>query len=251
MSGHSKWANIKHHKAKVDAQRANVFTKLGRVIFAATRQGGGDPNTNLNLKLAITNARAASMPVDNISRLITRASGEAEGINYEEAFYEGYAAGGVAVLVQILTDNRNRTASEIRFLFSRNGGNLGESGCVAWMFELKGLLQVTTRDVPGDPDELMLDLIENGAEDVREEENLIEIVTAPQDYDRIKTYLDAKGIKLGNAELTMLPKTTVPVNDAETAEKILKLLDALDENDDVQNAYANFDIPDEVLNGLE
>jgi YebC/PmpR family DNA-binding regulatory protein len=251
MSGHSKWANIKHHKAKVDAQRANVFTKLGRVIFAAARQGGSDPNTNMNLKLAITNARAASMPVDNINRLLTRAAGEAEGVNYEEAFYEGYAAGGVAVLVQILTDNRNRTASEIRFLFSRNGGNLGESGCVAWMFELKGLLQVTTKDVPGDPDELMLDLIENGAEDVREEDSLIEIVTAPQDYDRLKTYLEAKGIKLSNAELTMIPKTTVPVNDAETAEKILKLLDALDENDDVQNAYANFDIPDEVLNSLE
>ena len=250
MSGHSKWANIKHHKAKVDAQRANVFTKLGRVIFAAARQGGGDPNANLNLKLAIANARAASMPVDNINRLITRATGEAEGINYEEALYEGYAVGGVAVLVQILTDNRNRTASEIRFLFSRNGGNLGESGCVAWMFELKGLIQVTAKDVPGDPDELMLDLIETGAEDVKEEDNLIEIVTAPQDYDRLKTYLDEKGIKYSNAELTMIPKTTVPVNDADTAEKILKLLDALDENDDVQNVYANFDIPDEVLNSI-
>ena len=153
--------------------------------------------------------------------------------------------------MQILTDNRNRTASEIRYLFSRNGGNLGESGCVAWMFELKGLLQVTTKDVPGDPDELMLDLIEIGAEDVKEEDNLIEIVTAPQDYDRIKTYLDEQGIKYSNADLTMIPKTTVPVNDADTAAKILKLLDALDENDDVQNVYANFDIPDEVLNSIE
>jgi YebC/PmpR family DNA-binding regulatory protein len=251
MSGHSKWANIKHHKAKVDAQRANAFTKLGRVIFAAARQGGGDPNANINLKLAIANARTASMPVDNISRLITRATGEAEGVNYEEALYEGYAAGGVAVLVQILTDNRNRTASEIRFLFSRNGGNLGESGCVAWMFELKGLIQTATRDVPGDRDELMLDLIEIGAEDVREEDDQIEIVTAPQDYDRIKSYLDERAIKYSNAELTMIPKTTVPVSDADTAAKILKLLDVLDENDDVQNVYANFDIPDEVLDSIE
>jgi YebC/PmpR family DNA-binding regulatory protein len=251
MSGHSKWANIKHRKAKVDAQRANVFTKLGRAIFAAARQGGGDPNANMSLKLAIANARAANMPVDNINRLLARATGEAEGVNYEEIVYEGYATGGVAVLVQILTDNRNRTAPEIRHLFSRNGGSLGESGCVAWMFEMKGLLQVPAKDVPGDPDELMLDLIEIGAEDVKEEDKLIEIVTAPQDYDRIKTYLDEKGIKLSNAELTMIPKTTVPVNDAETAEKVLRLLDALDELDDVQNVYANFDIPDEVLNRME
>jgi YebC/PmpR family DNA-binding regulatory protein len=251
MSGHSKWANIKHRKAKVDAQRANVFTKLGRAIFAAARQGGGDPNTNMNLKLAVANARVANMPVDNISRLITRATGEAEGVNYEEALYEGYAAGGVAVLVQILTDNRNRTAPEIRYLFSRNGGNLGESGCVAWMFELKGLLQVPSKGVPGDSDELMLDLIEIGAEDVREEDKLIEIVTAPQDFDRIKTYLDESGIKYSSADLTMIPKTTVPVNDVETAERVLKLLDALDEQDDVQNVYANFDIPDEVLNRID
>ena len=201
MSGHSKWANIKHRKAKVDAQRSNVFTKLGRAVFAAARQGGGDPNTNMSLKMAIANARAANMPVDNINRLIIRATGEAEGVNYEEAVYEGYAAGGVAVLVQILTDNRNRTAPEIRHLFSRNGGSLGESGCVAWMFEMKGLLQVSTADVPGDPDELMLDLIETGAEDVKEEDKLIEIVTAPQDYDRIKTYLEEKGIKRIHADL--------------------------------------------------
>ena len=251
MSGHSKWANIKHRKAKVDAQRANIFTKLGRAVFAAARQGGGDPNTNMSLKLAIANARAANMPVDNINRLITRATGEAGGVSYEEAVYEGYAAGGVAVLVQILTDNRNRTAPEIRYLFSRNGGSLGESGCVAWMFEMKGLLQVSTEDVSGNPDELMLDLIEIGAEDVKDEDKLIEIMTAPQDYDRIKTYLDGKGIKCSNADLTMIPKTTVPVSDAATAERVLKLLDALDENDDVQNVYANFDIPDELLSSLE
>ncbi len=251
MSGHSKWANIKHRKAKVDAQRSNVFTKLGRAVFAAARQGGGDPNANMNLKLAIANARSANMPVDNINRLITRATGEAEGVNYEDAVYEGYAAGGVAVLVQILTDNRNRTAAEIRHLFSRHGGSLGESGCVAWMFEMKGLLQVSTETVPGDPDELMLDLIEIGAEDVREEDKLIEIVTAPQDYDRIKTYLEEHGIRCISMELTMIPKTTVPVNDAATAERVLKLVDALDENDDVQNVYANFDIPDELLSSME
>lgn len=251
MSGHSKWANIKHRKAKVDAVRANVFTKLGRAIFVAARQGGGDANANMNLKLALTNARAANMPVDNINRLIARATGEAEGVNYEEAMYEGYAAGGVAILLQILTDNRNRTAPEIRHLFSRYGGSLGESGCVAWMFEMKGLIQVPTEDTSIDPDELMLELIEAGAEDVREEDKLIEIVTSPQDYDRLKTYLDKKKIKCSNAELTMIPNTTVPVNDAETAEKVLRLMDLLDEHDDVQNVYANFDIPDEILNSIE
>jgi len=251
LSGHSKWANIKHRKARVDAVRANVFTKLGRAIFAAARQGGGDPNANMNLKLALTNARAANMPVDNINRLIARATGEAEGVNYEDVMYEGYAAGGVAVLLQILTDNRNRTAAEIRHLFSRHGGNLGESGCVAWMFELKGLFQVPVDNVSGDPDDLMLELIEAGAEDVAEENATIEIVTAPQDFDRIKTHLDQKGIRSSSAELTMIPSTTVPINDASTAEKVLRLVDALDENDDVQNVYANFDIPDELLNSLE
>ena len=251
MSGHSKWANIKHHKAKVDAVRANVFTKLGRAIFAAARQGGGDPNANMNLKLALTNARAANMPVENINRLIARATGEAEGVNYEEVMYEGYAAGGVAVLLQILTDNRNRTAPEIRHLFSRNGGSLGESGCVGWMFELKGLLQVPTEGNSFDPDDLMLELIEAGAEDVKGDDRQIEIVTSPQDFDRLKSYLDKRGIKCSSAELTMIPNTTVPVNDATIAEKVLRLVDALDENDDVQNVYANFDIPDELLNSLE
>lgn len=251
MSGHSKWANIKHRKAKVDAQRANAFTKLGRAIFAAARRGGGDPNANLSLKLAVNNARTASMPVDNINRLIARATGESGGVNYEEATYEGYAAGGVAVLLQILTDNRNRTVPEIRHLFSRHGGSLGESGCVAWMFEMKGLLQVPAGESALDPDELMLEMIEAGAEDVREEDGLIEIVTAPQDYDRLRACLEGKSVRYSSAELTMIPNTTVPVGDAGTAEKVLKLLDALDEHDDIQNVHANFDIPDELLNSLE
>jgi YebC/PmpR family DNA-binding regulatory protein len=250
LSGHSKWANIKHKKAKVDAQRANVFTKLGRAIFAAARQGGGDPNTNFALKMAIAGAREANMPSDNISRLLARATGGAEGVNYEEVNYEGYSAGGVAVLVQCLTDNRNRTAPDIRHLFSRHGGSLGESGCVAWMFEMKGLLQVPAENV-SDSDELMLELIENGAEDVKEEDQSIEIVAAMQDYDRVRTYLEGKGLACSNAELAMVPQNTVPVNDVETAAKILRLLDALDENDDVQHVYANFDIPDEVMNSID
>lgn len=250
MSGHSKWANIKHRKAKVDAQRANAFTKLGRAIYAAARQGGGDPNANTALKLAINNARAENMPLDNINRLIARATGEAEGVNYEEVVYEGYAPGGVAVLLQILTDNRNRTAPEIRRIFSRNGGNMAEAGSVAWMFARKGLLHLPVAGAAFDPDELMLELIEMGAEDVKEEDGLIEVITAPQDFEDVKSYLDKKGIRCSDAELTMVPNTTVPVTDAETAARVLRLVDALDENDDVQNVYANFDIPDEILSSI-
>ncbi len=258
MSGHSKWANIKHRKAKVDAQRANAFTKLGKAIFAAARQGGGDPNANLSLRLAIATARTENMPLDNINRLIAKATGGVEGVNYEEAVYEGYAPGGVAILLKILTDNRNRTAPEIRFIFSRNGGSLAESGCVAWMFEMKGLLQVplapaerpTKASVAGfDPDELMLDLIENGAEDVSESDGLIEVITAPQDFEEIKSYLDKRGITC-SAELTMVPNTTVQVADAGTAARLLRLMEALDEHDDVQSVYANFDIPDEILGSI-
>ncbi|MDH7577989.1 MAG: YebC/PmpR family DNA-binding transcriptional regulator [Bacillota bacterium] len=251
MAGHSKWANIKHRKAKVDAQRGRIFTKLGRAIIAAARQGGGDPNVNQALKLAVARAREMNMPMENINRAIMRATGEMEGTNFEEVTYEGYAPGGVALLLQILTDNRNRTASEIRYLFSRHGGSLGETGCVAWMFEMKGFLVIPKENIPGDEEELMLFLIEAGAEDVKEEGSTIEVVTAPQDLEKMKEVLSEQGIKFSLAEVTMVPKTTVPLTDPETVEKVLKLMDALEDHDDVQHVYANFDIPEELLNRLD
>ncbi len=251
MAGHSKWANIKHRKAKVDAQRGRIFTKLGRAIIAAARQGGGDPNVNQALKLAIARAREVNMPVENINRAIIRATGEMDGIDFEEVTYEGYAPGGVALLLKILTDNRNRTASEIRYIFSRHNGSLGETGCVAWMFEMKGFLVIPKENIHGDAEELMLILIEAGAEDVKEEGSTIEVVTAPQDLEKVKDMLSEQGIKFSLAEVTMVPQVTVPLSDPETVEKVLKLVDALEDHDDVQHVYANFDIPEEILNEVE
>lgn len=251
MSGHSKWANIKHRKAKVDAQRGRIFTKLGKEIMATARQGGGDPEANPALKTAIARAREANMPIENINRIIARATGELDGVNYEEVNYEGYAAGGVAVLLNTLTDNRNRTAPELRHLFTRHGGSLGEAGCVAWMFDRKGFLVISKDGLSLDPEELMLLLIEEGAEDVRDEDDTIEVVTDPGDLERIKTLLSEKKIGFTGAEITMVPNSTVPVTDRNTAEKILNLLDALEDHDDVQQVYANFDIPDEIMNEIE
>lgn len=250
MAGHSKWANIKHRKAKVDAQRGRLFTKLGRAILVAARSGGGDPETNPALKIAIARAREANMPMENINRLIARATGGTEGENFEEVSYEGYAPGGVAILLKALTDNRNRTTSEIRHIFSKNGGSLGEAGCVAWMFEMKGLISIPRDGATFDEEELMLSLIEAGAEDVREEQGSIEVITSPADVERFKELLEEKGIKYTVAEATMLPKTTVSITDRETAEKVLRLLDALEDHDDVQNVYANFDIPEELMNQI-
>ncbi len=251
MSGHSKWANIKHRKARVDEQRGKVFTKLGKEICVAARHGGGDPEANSALKTAIARAREANMPVDNINRLIAKATGELEGVNYEEVNYEGYAAGGVAVLLMTLTDNRNRTAPEIRHIFSRHGGNLGEAGCVAWMFDRKGLLIISKDGLSKDPEEVMLSLIEEGAEDVLEEEDALEVVIAPEEMEKTKDMLADKGINCTSAEITMVPNSTVPVTDRETAEKILNLLDVLEDHDDAQHVYANFDIPDEVIQEIE
>jgi YebC/PmpR family DNA-binding regulatory protein len=251
MSGHSKWANIKHRKARVDEKRGRAFTKLGKEIYVAARRGGGDPDANLDLKTAIARAREVNMPMDNINRLIAKAAGELDGVDYEEVKYEGYAAEGVAVLVITLTDNRNRTAPEIRHLFARHGGNLGEAGCVAWMFERKGLLAISKKGLSMDPEEAMLILIEEGAEDVREEDETIEVVTAPEEMERIKEVLSEHGIACDTAEITMLPDSTIPVQDKGTAEKILSLLNSLEDHDDVQQVYANFDIPDEIIQQID
>lgn len=248
MSGHSKWANIKHRKAKQDVQKAKIFTKIGRELIVAAKSGGGDPEANPRLKVVIQKAREANMPNDNIQRVIQKATGELAGVNYEELVYEGYGPGGVAVLLNIMTDNRNRTAGDVRHLFSKYGGNLGEAGCVSWMFEKKGLLTVDKSELTKDPDEIMILALDAGAEDMKDEDDMIEITTAPEDFEQVKATLTEAGLKLSMAEITMIPQTTVAIA-GDDAVKMLKLMDLLEEHDDVQDVYANFDIDDDMLNG--
>lgn len=243
MSGHSKWATIKRKKAKVDAQRGKVFTRLAREIIIAARQGGGDPEGNMRLKAAVQRAKEANIPNDNIMRAIQKGAGEIGGSNYEEIIYEGYGPGGVAVLIDIMTDNRNRTAGEIRHLFSRNGGSLGESGCVAWMFHEKGLIVVEKTDEIIDEDELMLLALDSGADDFKVEEDSFEITCEPDDLQNVREALEKAEIKIDLAETTMVPQTTVNLEGKE-AEQMMRLMDALEEHDDVQNVYANFEIDD-------
>ncbi|MGI6143606.1 MAG: YebC/PmpR family DNA-binding transcriptional regulator [bacterium] len=251
MAGHSKWANVKHRKARADAQKGRLFTKLGKQLITAARQGGGNPEANFRLRLIIDKAKAANMPNENIERAIAKGTGDLEGINYEEMVYEGYGPGGVAIMLEILTDNRNRTASEVRHLFSRHGGNLGETGCVAWMFDKKGLLTVKKEGLSLEEDELLLLALEAGAEDVKEEDDSYEITTAPENFATVKEALDAQGLVFDTAEVTMIPQTTVEIQDNKEAERLLKLMDALEEHDDVQEVYANFELSDEVLAALK
>jgi YebC/PmpR family DNA-binding regulatory protein len=243
MSGHSKWATIKRKKAKVDAQRGKVFTRLAREIIVAARQGGGDPDGNIRLKTAIQKAKEANIPNDNIMRAIQRGSGEQGGSSLEEIIYEGYGPGGVAVMIEIMTDNRNRTAGEIRHIFTKNGGNLGETGCVAWMFQETGLIVIEKEDNPQDEDDLMLLAIECGADDFKVEEESYEIVCKPGETQRVKDSLENEGIVVALSEVTMIPQSTVNLESKE-ADQMLRLMDALEEHDDVQNAYANFEIED-------
>lgn len=241
MSGHSKWANIKHRKAKQDAVRGRIFTRIGKELMVAVKNGGPDPEVNLRLKGVIQKARENNIPQDNIQRIIDKASGNLAGVNYEEIVYEGYGPGGVAVLLNIMTDNRNRTAGEIRHLFSKNGGNLGETGCVAWMFDHKGLIVIGKEDLTKDEDEIMMAALEGGAEDVQVEEDAIEIITQPDDLENVKQAVVEAGIQYDLAELTMLPQTTVELT-GDDVRKMLKLMDALEDHDDVQGVWANFDI---------
>jgi len=240
MSGHSKWANIKRKKEKSDAQKAKAFTKVTREIIVATKAGGGDPDLNFRLRLAIQKAKEVNMPNDNIMRAIKRGLGASDGEQYEEIIYEGYGAGGVAVLVQTLTDNRNRTASEMRYIFSRNNGNLGETGCVAWLFEQKGLITVQKEAVELDEEQMLELALEAGAEDLSIEEDYYEIITGPAELEKVRNYLDGR-LKMEDAELVYLPKNTVEVS-GETADSLLKLIETLEEHDDVQNVYANIEI---------
>jgi len=241
MSGHSKWATIKRKKAKVDAQRGKVFTRLAREIIIAARQGGGDPDNNIRLKAAIQRAKEANIPNDNIMRAVQKGAGELGGGNYEEISYEGYGPGGVAVLLDIMTDNRNRTAGEIRHLFARFGGNLGETGCVAWMFEKKGLIVIDKSESALEEDALMLLALDAGAEDFKSEEDTYEVTATPGELAGVKEALEQGGVKIEEAEVTMLPQTEVKLSGPE-AEQMLRLMDALEEHDDIQNVYANFDL---------
>jgi len=248
MAGHSKWANIKHRKAKVDAQRGKIFTKIAREMMVAVKHGGPDPEANSTLKLIIQKAKEANMPNDNIQRAIQKGSGNAEGVNYEEIRYEGYGPDGIAVLIKILTENRNRTAGEIRHIFSKNGGNLGETGCVAWIFESKGLIsfEMGTRD----EEELMMLLIEAGADDFTIQDDVVEVITDVESFSTIKEKLMTEEIVFNIAEITMLPQNTVTINNMETAAQVMKLMDLLEDHDDVQAVYANYDNSDEIMSKI-
>jgi YebC/PmpR family DNA-binding regulatory protein len=247
MAGHSKWANIKHRKGAVDAKRGKIFTKLIKEITVAARMGGGDINANPRLRSAIIAAKAENMPKDNMERAIKKGTGELEGVNYEESTYEGYGPGGAAVLLESLTDNKNRAVAEIRHCFSKHGGNLGENGCVAWMFEKKGYLVVEKSVV--DEDALMETALEAGAEDVREDGGNFEVITAPEDFEIVKEAVDTAEIATLSAEVTMLPQNMTELA-GKDAEKMIKLMDALDDCDDVQKVYTNADIPDDVVEAL-
>ncbi|MCP3986471.1 MAG: YebC/PmpR family DNA-binding transcriptional regulator [bacterium] len=244
MSGHSKWSTIKRKKGAADAKRGKVFTKLIREIATAARIGGGEVDANPRLRLAVDKARSANMPKDNIERAIQKGTGGGEGEAYEEASYEGYGPGGTAVLVHVLTDNRNRTVSEVRHVFSKAGGNLGENGCVAYLFEKRGLLAFDAAGV--DADALMEAALEGGAEDVVEAADGISVVTSPADFDGVKQAVTSAGFEPQQAEITMEPSSTVELAGGD-AEAMLKLVDALEDLDDIQAVYANYDIADEVL----
>lgn len=245
MAGHSKWSNIKHKKGKEDAKRAKEFTKLGRSIMVAAREGGPDPEYNPALKAAIEKAKAANMPNDNIERAIKRGSGELEGGNFEEIVYEGYGPGGIAVFVSCLTDNRNRTASEVRHAFDKYGGNLGQTGCVSFMFDRKGLLVIDKKESI-DEEELMLQAIDLGAEDFNSEDDFYEIITSPEKFNQVRDALSSNGYEFSMAELAFLPQNTSELKDEEDIKNMVKLIEMLEDNDDVQNVYHNWEIPDDL-----
>ena len=247
MGGHSHWAGIKHKKGLLDAKRGKVWTKIVKEITIAAKIGGGDPSSNPRLRRVIDDAKAANMPAENIKRGIQRGTGELPGVTYEERVYEGYGPNGVAMLVEVMTDNHNRTLNEVRQIFRENGGNLGEAGCVAWMFKPRGLVTVA-KPAPVDEDTLISHALDLGADDeVTDDSEAYEIYTDPKDLDKVKEGLAAKKIPAASAEQFMKPDTTVPINDAQAAAQILKLMDQLEDNDDVKKVHANFDIPDAIL----
>ncbi len=249
MAGHSHWAGIKHKKAANDAKRGKLWSKVARMIIVAAKNGGGDISTNLPLRYAIDKGKAANMPKDTIEKAIKKGTGELGPINYEEVLYEGYAPGGVALMVDGLTDNRNRTGPEIKKIFERRGGSLGASGCVAWMFDKKGLITVKADQV--DEEQLMDLALSSGADDMENTGEVFEITCDPSAYDSLKGALDENNIPVELAEISMVPQNSIAVTDEDTAKKILALMEEFEDHDDVQNVYANFDIPDEILEKVQ
>jgi len=248
MSGHSKWSTIKHKKGATDAKRGRIFTRLIKEITVAARMGGGDPDGNPRLRAAVTSAKAENMPKDNIIRAIKKGTGEIEGAVYDEILYEGYGPGGVAVLVECMTDNRNRTVADVRHFFAKNNGNLGASGCVGWMFDKKGLLQVEKEGVT--EEELMDLALEAGAEDVVEEDDEFQVITSPEAFDEVYNVLESKKVKFIEAAITRIPQNSVEVTDEKIAISLLKLLESLEDHDDVQKVHANFDIDSDLMEKL-
>ncbi|MGD0572545.1 MAG: YebC/PmpR family DNA-binding transcriptional regulator [Sedimentisphaerales bacterium] len=245
MSGHSHWSTIKHKKASADAKRGKAWSKVARMIIMAAKKGGGDPNGNLTLRYAIDKAKAVNMPKDTIDKAIKKATGEGGAINFEEMVYEGYGPKGVALMIDVLTDNRTRTVAEIKKIFERHGGALGATGCVGWMFHKKGLITVKTEAVK--EDDLMEIALGAGAEDMRNIGGLYEITCLPAAFEGLKKALEAKSIPMEVAEVSMVPANEIPITDAETARKIVGLMDEFEDHEDVQNAYANFNIPDDIM----
>jgi YebC/PmpR family DNA-binding regulatory protein len=245
MSGHSKWSSIRHKKGAMDAKRGKIFSKLNKEIIVAARMGGGDPTGNPRLRQAIAAAKAENMPKDNIERAIKKGTGELEGVNYEETIYEGYGPGGVAVLVEVMTDNKNRAAADIRYIFSKRGGSLGEAGCVAWMFDKRGVI-VFERD-QADEDVILEVALETGADDVVTTEDQFEVHTDPAAFEAVRQAFDDREIDYSMAEITMVPQNNVKIDNEPQATQLLKLMEAIEDSDDVQKVYSNFDIPDEIL----
>ena len=244
MSGHSKWSQIKHRKAAVDAKRGKLFSRLIKEITVSARIGGGDPELNPRLRSAVATAKSSNVPNGTIEKAILRGTGELEGIDYEEIIYEGYGPGGVALIIEVLTDNRNRAVAELKYALNKNGGNMGENGCVSWMFDKRGLVIVEKDSI--DEDELFMAAAEAGAEDVTSSEDSIEILTPFEDFDRVRTVVEETGAQIQVSEMTMIPQNTVKLEGKE-AERMIRLMGAIEELDDVQKVYANFDIPDEIL----
>ena len=247
MAGHSKWANIKHRKASVDAKRGKVFTKLIRELTVAAKEGGPDADSNPRLRAAIQTAKGQNMPNDTIDRAVKRGSGDMDGVVYQEVFYEGYGPGGSAVYVKALTDNKNRTVAAVRSLFNKNGGNLGETGCVSWIFEMKG--RITFKGESVTEDQLFEIAIDAGAEDVAAEDNDFVVITSTEEFENVKTALNDAGLKYEEAEITMVPQSNIKI-DGKEAERMIRLMEALEDSDDVQNVYANFDISEELLEAM-
>jgi len=248
MSGHSHWAGIKHKKAANDAKRGKVWSKIARMIIVAAKSGGGDPSANLTLRYAIDKGKAANMPKDTIEKAIKKGTGGLEGVSFEEVLYEGYGPSGVAIMVEVLTDNRNRTGPEIKRIFEKRGGSLGTSGCVNWMFSKKGLITVDTASV--DEEQLLEIALNAGADNMENTGDVFEITCDPAAFEKLKMALAQKEIPTEIAEIAMVPQTTIPINDEAVAKRIISLMEAFEDHDDIQNAYANFDIPDEILSSL-